>query len=183
MVRPSSPTAALPLASRRFLNSGSVQALATTRAPFSGIHFSSTVCSNSAIASPGFMPRSCITTWMASTRCSTVAVFCWTGLLSGMAGTPSRGLADLPRSIACSPENARLDRPRLEGVFFMSAIIEVRAREILDSRGNPTVEVEVELESGAMGRAAVPSGASTGAHEAVELRDGDKKRYGGKGVL
>jgi len=64
----------------------------------------------------------------------------------------------------------------------MSAIVEVRGREILDSRGNPTVEVEVELESGAMGRAAVPSGASTGAHEAVELRDGDKKRYGGKGV-
>ena len=65
----------------------------------------------------------------------------------------------------------------------MSVIAEVRAREILDSRGNPTVEVEVELESGAMGRAAVPSGASTGAHEAVELRDGDKTRYGGKGVL
>ena len=65
----------------------------------------------------------------------------------------------------------------------MSAIAEVRAREILDSRGNPTVEVEVELDSGAFGRAAVPSGASTGAHEAVELRDGDKKRYGGKGVL
>ena len=65
----------------------------------------------------------------------------------------------------------------------MSAIAEVRAREILDSRGNPTVEVEVELESGAMGRAGVPSGASTGAHEAVELRDGDKNRYGGKGVL
>ena len=65
----------------------------------------------------------------------------------------------------------------------MSAIVEIRAREILDSRGNPTVECEVELESGAMGRAAVPSGASTGAHEAVELRDGDKKKYGGKGVL
>jgi enolase len=65
----------------------------------------------------------------------------------------------------------------------MSAIVEVHAREILDSRGNPTVEVDVELESGARGRAAVPSGASTGAHEAVELRDGDKKRYGGKGVL
>src|SRR5258708_7122994 len=63
----------------------------------------------------------------------------------------------------------------------MSAIVDIRGREILDSRGNPTVEVEVE--SGAMGRAAVPSGASTGAHEAVELRDGDKKRYGGKGVL
>ncbi|MDA1287265.1 MAG: phosphopyruvate hydratase [Rhodobacterales bacterium] len=65
----------------------------------------------------------------------------------------------------------------------MSAIIEITAREILDSRGNPTVEVDVLLESGATGRAAVPSGASTGAHEAVELRDGDKSRYGGKGVL
>jgi enolase len=64
----------------------------------------------------------------------------------------------------------------------VSAILEIRAREILDSRGNPTVEVDVTLESGAFGRAAVPSGASTGAHEAVELRDGDKKRYGGKGV-
>ncbi len=65
----------------------------------------------------------------------------------------------------------------------MSAITEIHAREILDSRGNPTVEVDVLLESGAFGRAAVPSGASTGAHEAVELRDGDKSRYGGKGVL
>jgi phosphopyruvate hydratase len=65
----------------------------------------------------------------------------------------------------------------------MSAITEIHAREILDSRGNPTVEVDVLLESGAFGRAAVPSGASTGAHEAVELRDGDKNRYGGKGVL
>ncbi len=65
----------------------------------------------------------------------------------------------------------------------MSAITDVHAREILDSRGTPTVEVDVVLESGAFGRAAVPSGASTGAHEAVELRDGDKKRYGGKGVL
>ena len=64
----------------------------------------------------------------------------------------------------------------------MTYIIDIRAREILDSRGNPTVEVEVELESGAIGRAAVPSGASTGEHEAVELRDGDKKRYLGKGV-
>ena len=64
----------------------------------------------------------------------------------------------------------------------MSAILDIHGREILDSRGNPTVEVEVTLESGAVGRAAVPSGASTGAHEAVELRDGDKKRYGGKGV-
>ena len=65
----------------------------------------------------------------------------------------------------------------------MSIIADVHAREILDSRGNPTVEVEVVLESGAFGRAAVPSGASTGAHEAVELRDGDKSRYLGKGVL
>jgi len=64
----------------------------------------------------------------------------------------------------------------------MTAIIDITAREILDSRGNPTVEVDVTLESGAKGRAAVPSGASTGTHEAVELRDGDKKRYGGKGV-
>lgn len=65
----------------------------------------------------------------------------------------------------------------------MSAIVDIHAREILDSRGNPTVEVEVELETGASGRAAVPSGASTGAFEAVELRDGDIERFGGKGVL
>ena len=64
----------------------------------------------------------------------------------------------------------------------MTDIADIRAREILDSRGNPTVEVEVTLDSGAMGRAAVPSGASTGAHEAVEKRDGDAKRYGGRGV-
>jgi len=65
----------------------------------------------------------------------------------------------------------------------MSKIKQVKAREILDSRGNPTVEVDVILDSGIMGRAAVPSGASTGSREAVELRDGDKKRYLGKGVL
>ncbi|OUJ05095.1 phosphopyruvate hydratase [Acetobacter malorum] len=65
----------------------------------------------------------------------------------------------------------------------MSAIVDIIAREILDSRGNPTVEVDVELASGAKGRAAVPSGASTGAHEAVELRDKDPRRFGGKGVL
>src|SRR6202158_3553936 len=65
----------------------------------------------------------------------------------------------------------------------MSAISDIHGREILDPRGSPTVEVEVTLESAAVGRAAVPSGASTGAHEAVELRDGDKSRYGGKGVL
>ena len=65
----------------------------------------------------------------------------------------------------------------------MTAIADIVAREILDSRGNPTVEVDVVLDSGAIGRVAVPSGASTGAHEAAELRDGDKSRYGGKGVL
>ncbi len=65
----------------------------------------------------------------------------------------------------------------------MTEIVDILAREILDSRGNPTVEVDVTLEDGAFGRAAVPSGASTGAHEAVERRDGDKHRYGGKGVL
>jgi enolase len=64
----------------------------------------------------------------------------------------------------------------------MTQIVDIVAREILDSRGNPTVEVDVVLDDGSMGRAAVPSGASTGAHEAVELRDGDKRRYGGKGV-
>jgi enolase len=65
----------------------------------------------------------------------------------------------------------------------MTAIERIHAREILDSRGNPTIEVDLTLESGALGRAAVPSGASTGSHEAVELRDGDKARFGGKGVL
>ena len=65
----------------------------------------------------------------------------------------------------------------------MTEITGIAAREVLDSRGNPTVEVDVTLADGATGRAAVPSGASTGAHEAVELRDGDKARYGGKGVL
>src|SRR5512134_3106802 len=66
--------------------------------------------------------------------------------------------------------------------FTMSYIEEIVTREILDSRGNPTVEVEVVLEDGSVGRAAVPSGASTGVHEALELRDGDKDRYLGKGV-
>src|SRR5436305_859664 len=65
----------------------------------------------------------------------------------------------------------------------MTAIADILGRQILDSRGNPTVEVDVVLEDGSFGRAAVPSGASTGAHEAVELRDGDKTRYGGKSVL
>src|SRR5881397_4301321 len=63
-----------------------------------------------------------------------------------------------------------------------TSIARIQGREILDSRGNPTVEVDVLLEAGDIGRAAVPSGASTGAHEAVELRDGDQSRYGGKGV-
>src|SRR5713226_8706471 len=65
----------------------------------------------------------------------------------------------------------------------MTQIDHIQAREILDSRGNPTVEADVTLVGGVMGRAAVPSGASTGEHEAVELRDGDPKRFGGKGVL
>ena len=65
----------------------------------------------------------------------------------------------------------------------MSAIVDIIGREILDSRGNPTVECDVLLESGTMGRAAVPSGASTGSREAIELRDGETGRYGGKGVL
>ncbi|OZB75567.1 MAG: phosphopyruvate hydratase, partial [Thiomonas sp. 14-64-326] len=65
----------------------------------------------------------------------------------------------------------------------MSAIVDLTAREILDSRGNPTVECDVVLETGFIGRAAVPSGASTGTREAMELRDGDKSRFGGKGVL
>src|SRR5579871_4004338 len=65
----------------------------------------------------------------------------------------------------------------------MSTIVDIQAREIIDSRGNPTVEVDVILAGGAVGRAAVPSGASTGEHEALELRDGDSKRYKGKGVL
>jgi len=71
----------------------------------------------------------------------------------------------------------------LNNMDGMTLIEEVMAREILDSRGNPTVEVEVLLMGGERGVAAVPSGASTGAHEAVELRDDDKSRYGGKGVL
>ncbi|MFO0450599.1 MAG: phosphopyruvate hydratase, partial [Pseudomonadota bacterium] len=64
----------------------------------------------------------------------------------------------------------------------MSKIVDIRGRQIIDSRGNPTVEADVVLASGALGRAAVPSGASTGSREAVELRDGDPKRYLGKGV-
>ena len=73
--------------------------------------------------------------------------------------------------------------PPQTGAFAMTEIVDILARQILDSRGNPTVEVDVVLEDGSLGRAAVPSGASTGAHEAVEKRDGDMSRYGGKGVL
>src|SRR3954465_13202311 len=72
--------------------------------------------------------------------------------------------------------------PRLRQEASMTAIVDIIGREILDSRGNPTVEVDVVLEDGSLGRAAVPSGASTGAHEAVELRDANKSRYLGKGV-
>ena len=71
----------------------------------------------------------------------------------------------------------------LRGIIAMSRIVDIRGRQIIDSRGNPTVEADVVLDSGTIGRAAVPSGASTGSREAVELRDGDMKRYGGKGVL
>src|SRR6202790_1327494 len=72
---------------------------------------------------------------------------------------------------------------QLDNNMAKTSIKTIIAREILDSRGNPTVEVDVRLDGGALGRAAVPSGASTGEHEAWELRDGDKKRYGAKGVL
>src|SRR4030043_1084602 len=74
------------------------------------------------------------------------------------------------------------NHPSTKGGRNMAIIVEVTAREILDSRGNPTVEVEILLESGDRGRASVPSGASTGKHEALELRDKDPKRYLGKGV-
>src|SRR6202044_3226812 len=77
----------------------------------------------------------------------------------------------------------RSEETTLRGKFAMSRIVDIRGREIIDSRGNPTVEADVVLDSGVVGRAAVPSGASTGTREAVELRDGDAQRYGGKGVL
>jgi len=98
------------------------------------------------------------------------------------------GSATTPIMLQCTlPAKAPLLRsgqPRhTKGKAAMTAIIDIHAREILDSRGNPTVEVDVLLDDGSFGRAAVPSGASTGAHEAVELRDGDKSRYLGKGVL
>ena len=85
-----------------------------------------------------------------------------------------------------SPAETNPPQPNLhlsKQTMSNTTIVEIRGREVIDSRGNPTVEVDVRLEGGAIGRAAVPSGASTGEHEAVELRDGDKKRFLGKGVL
>src|SRR5260370_9685306 len=82
----------------------------------------------------------------------------------------------------CCRSTANRSIPAFSREAPMTRIVDIIGREILDSRGNPTVEVDVVLEDGSIGRAAVPSGASTGAHEAVELRDGDKKRYLGKGV-
>src|SRR3989449_3747971 len=98
--------------------------------------------------------------------------------------TTGRGSPSAPAP-PCSRSGRALTRgtaPARVGAT-MSTIISVHAREILDSRGNPTIEADGTLASGAAGRAAVPSGASTGEHEAVELRDGDQKRFGGKGVL
>jgi enolase len=86
------------------------------------------------------------------------------------------------RLLARDPSLKALQIGQFRDGARMTAIIDITGREILDSRGNPTVEVDVRLEDGSFGRAAVPSGASTGAHEAVELRDGEAKRYGGKGV-
>src|SRR5437868_15202946 len=82
----------------------------------------------------------------------------------------------------CCRSSANRSTPHFPWRLPMTAIVDIIGREILDSRGNPTVEVDVVLEDGSMGRAAVPSGASTGAHEAVEKRDGEKRRYLGKGV-
>src|SRR6266850_408274 len=92
-----------------------------------------------------------------------------TTALSGCALTQSRSLLSCALILKTEPRT-------------MSTIYDIRAREIIDSRGNPTVEVDVILANGAVGRVAVPSGASTGEHEALELRDADPKRYGGKGV-
>ena len=106
---------------------------------------------------------------------------------------PAKALSDGPNAWPLGPHGVVAHDPRgagsgrqeeaLRGVIAMSRIAEIRGREIIDSRGNPTVEADVVLDSGAHGRAAVPSGASTGSREAVELRDGDPKRFLGKGVL
>ena len=98
----------------------------------------------------------------------------------GLALTPQ---PDKTRCQRCHVAGRPATRPHASEGQAMTAIVDIIGREILDSRGNPTVEVDVVLEDGARGRAAVPSGASTGAHEAIELRDGDKRRYLGKGVL
>src|ERR1700676_1646716 len=95
----------------------------------------------------------------------------------------SRGGATFSSRMACCGTSANPIHPPEFREAPMTAIVDIIGREILDSRGNPTVEVDVVLEDGSMGRAAVPSGASTGAHEGVGRRDGDKARYLGKGVL
>src|ERR1700737_4199351 len=92
------------------------------------------------------------------------------------------GKAAFSAPVPCCRSSANRSIPAFPKEAPMTAIVDIIGREILDSRGNPTVEVDVVLEDGSTGRAAVPSGASTGAHEAVELRDGDKTRYLGKGV-
>src|SRR6184192_1323000 len=84
---------------------------------------------------------------------------------------------------ACRRAAATIQRDAPGEVQLVTQIGHLRAREVLDSRGNPTIEVDVLLEDGSFGRAIVPSGASTGAHEALELRDGDDKRFAGNGVL
>src|SRR5690348_8495987 len=119
------------------------------------------------------------------------SVVFWSAIASPPLATPT--VAASLRSGSPAPKvarpNARPIAARVSPYCYacarrkaMTAIVDVHARQILDSRGNPTVEVDVTLEDGSMGRAAVPSGASTGVHEAVELRDGDKSRWGGKGV-
>src|SRR5262249_59064787 len=98
--------------------------------------------------------------------------------------TRSRSAAWWSSTSARSADPLPPSLPRVGRLVYkagMTEIVDIAAREILDSRGNPTVEVEVQLDGGDVGRAAVPSGASTGAHEVLELRDGDAARYGGKG--
>src|SRR3989442_11947579 len=125
--------------------------------------------------------------WRSPPACRSFPCTCTTASRSCPRACPSttgRGSPSAPAP-PCSRSGRALTRgtaPARVGAT-MSTIISVHAREILDSRGNPTIEADVTLASGAAGRAAVPSGASTGEHEAVELRDGDQKRFGGKGVL
>jgi enolase len=106
-------------------------------------------------------------------------------LFAGSAARQIRTRLPAAPLLHCQPAIKNIINPALLSRLHMgnTSIRQIIAREILDSRGNPTMEVDVQLESGAFGRAAVPSGASTGEHEAWELRDGDEKRYGGKGVL